>query len=72
MNEEDLDQVRAHWSHRGSRRPDWAIKPGPGEESVWDYPRPPRLEDDSRVVRVVCGNTGITSHRNLETSMEVG
>ena len=21
-----------------------AIRPGPGQESVWDYPRPPRLE----------------------------
>jgi uncharacterized protein (DUF427 family) len=20
------------------------IEPGPGQESVWDYPRPPRLE----------------------------
>ena len=20
------------------------VKPGPGQESVWDYPRPPRLE----------------------------
>jgi hypothetical protein len=21
------------------------IEPGPGQESVWDYPRPPRLKD---------------------------
>jgi hypothetical protein len=21
------------------------IEPGQGQESVWDYPRPPRLED---------------------------
>jgi uncharacterized protein (DUF427 family) len=27
-----------------SRRPPWAVVPEPGQESVWDYPRPPRLE----------------------------
>jgi uncharacterized protein (DUF427 family) len=26
--------------------------PGPGQESVWDYPRPPRLEPSSRRVEV--------------------
>ena len=28
---------------------------GPGQESVWDYPRPPWLEDVPEVVRVVFG-----------------
>ncbi|HEX2576470.1 MAG TPA: DUF427 domain-containing protein [Aquihabitans sp.] len=28
------------------------IEPGPGQESVWDYPRPPRLERTDRLVRV--------------------
>jgi uncharacterized protein (DUF427 family) len=72
MNEDDLDQARSHWSHRGSRRPDWAIEPGPGEESVWDYPRPPRLEDDLRLVRVSWGNTVLAEScrtvRILETA----
>ena len=32
------------------------IAPGPGQESVWDYPRPPRLErTDRRVTIVVAG-----------------
>jgi uncharacterized protein (DUF427 family) len=45
---------------------------GPGQESVWDYPRPPRLEPSSELVevelggRVVAGTT--TSFRVLETS----
>ena len=27
------------------------VEPGPGQESVWDYPRPPRVEGgDERVV----------------------
>jgi uncharacterized protein (DUF427 family) len=31
-----------------ARRPADAVAPGPGQESVWDYPRPPRAEPDSR------------------------
>lgn len=34
------------------RRPE-RIEPGPGQESVWDYPRPPRVEPTSARVRVV-------------------
>lgn len=30
-----------------------AVEPGPGQESVWDYPRPPRLEPVTARVRVV-------------------
>jgi uncharacterized protein (DUF427 family) len=41
-------------------------------ESVWDYPRPPRVEPSSRLVRVVLGGAVIAettrSHRVLETS----
>ena len=33
------------------RRPH-RIEPGPGQESVWDYPRPPRLERTDRHLRV--------------------
>lgn len=29
------------------------IKPQPGQESVWDYPRPPRLEPTSKHLRVI-------------------
>ena len=29
------------------------IKPGPGQESVWDYPRPPKVEQTSKQIRVV-------------------
>ena len=52
MKQSELERARAHWAHRGSHRPEWAIAPGPGQESVWDYPRPPRIEQDSRLVRV--------------------
>ncbi len=44
----------------------------PSQESVWDYPRPPRLEPTTRRLRVVLGGTVIAETRRgwrvLETS----
>ena len=34
------------WQYIGQQRPDFADEPKPGEESVWDYPRPPAIVDD--------------------------
>ncbi len=34
-------------------RPSLIVIGEPGQESVWDYPRPPRVEPDGRRVRVV-------------------
>ena len=48
------------------------IEPGPGQESVWDYPRPPRLDRSSKRVRVVFNGVTIADTtrglRVLETS----
>jgi uncharacterized protein (DUF427 family) len=48
------------------------IAPGPGQESVWDYPRPPRLEDSGKHVQVVFNDVIIAdthrAKRVLETS----
>jgi uncharacterized protein (DUF427 family) len=45
------------------------IEPGPGQESAWDYPRPPRLE---RRIKVVFGGVALActtrAWRVLETS----
>ena len=43
---------RGGWKHTGRERPPHAIAPGPGQESVWDYPRPPDLVADAREVVV--------------------
>lgn len=67
---------RGHWRYRGQERPPFARAPGPGEESVWDYPRPPRIEPDAREVevRVALGGTDLevartnASVRVLETA----
>jgi uncharacterized protein (DUF427 family) len=46
--------------------------PGPGQESVWDYPRPPRLEPSAEHVVVRLGGVVVAetrrSMRVLETS----
>ncbi len=48
------------------------IDPRPGQESVWDYPRPPRLEESSRRIEVVFGGVRLActtrARRVLETS----
>ena len=36
----------------GRSRPDFAVEPGPGQESVWDYPRPPAIRRDGRLIEV--------------------
>lgn len=69
-NDEDLARARAHWTHRGARRPEWAEEPGPGQESVWDYPRPPRLEHDARLVRVVHANEVLAESRRAIRVLE--
>jgi uncharacterized protein (DUF427 family) len=47
-------------------------KPRPGQESVWDYPRPPRLEEFAGSITVELGGQTIASTtrawRVLETS----
>ena len=40
------------WQWTGAQRPPFADEPGPGQESIWDYPRPPRLAPDARNVVV--------------------
>ena len=46
------------------------IKPCFGQESVWDYPRPPRLEPVSQHVRVVFGGVVIVDSRNAKRVLE--
>ena len=42
------------------------IEPGPGQESVWDYPRPPRVEPTTARIRVVhAGRTVADTTRAL-------
>jgi uncharacterized protein (DUF427 family) len=49
-----------------------AIPPQPGQESVWDYPRPPKLEDFSKQIQIIFNGVTIAetqqAKRVLETS----
>lgn len=52
------------WQYNGKIRPPFAEEPGPGQESVWDYPRPPAISEDTRHVIVKVQNDIIVdSHR---------
>ncbi len=64
--------MRALWRNTGADRPALAVEPEPGQESVWDYPRPPRLEPDARRVIVRAGDAvvadSVATVRVLETA----
>jgi uncharacterized protein (DUF427 family) len=67
-----LMSARDSWTNRGDQRPQFADEPGEGQESVWDYPRPPAVVADQRLIEVEDDNGLIaraaTSIRVLETS----
>lgn len=52
------------------------VKPGPGQESVWDYPRPPALEPVPERIRIEFNSKTIAdttrAYRVLETSHPPG
>lgn len=60
------------WEYRGQKRPEFAETPGPGQESVWDYPRPPIVETRPCDIEVRAGATVLAKadrcHRVLETA----
>lgn len=60
------------WQYYGRKRPPFAEEPAAGQESVWDYPRPPKLVLDGRRVEVRLGEMiladSIQVYRVLETA----
>jgi uncharacterized protein (DUF427 family) len=69
---EEVLAARRKWHHIGGGRPDFAVTPGPGQESVWDYPRPPIRVADPREVVIHAGHEELArtrgSVRVLETA----
>ena len=45
----------------GTSPPPPRIEPGPGQESVWDYPRPPRVDAVPERIRVVVDGIEVAS-----------
>jgi uncharacterized protein (DUF427 family) len=58
------------WQHTGQQRPEFAREPGPGQESVWDYPRPPALVDATARVTVRAGQTLIAQSQAAKRVLE--
>lgn len=52
--------------------PESIIKPGPGQESIWDYPRPPKVELFEKNIRVEFAGRSIAetsiSYKVMETA----
>ena len=48
----EIEAARRRWRFRGEVRPDFAHADAAHEESVWDYPRPPMIVPDTRLVQV--------------------
>jgi len=55
MNPAQLERARAQWRWRGKERPPFADVPGPGQVSVWDFPRPPELVREAREIEIFWG-----------------
>jgi uncharacterized protein (DUF427 family) len=70
MDKDDLQRSRGAWSFRGQNRPAGALTPAPGQESVWDYPRPPAIVDDTRLVQVRLNDTLIAETRAAKRVLE--
>ena len=63
-------RAQSAWRYRGQERPPFAVVPGPGQESVWDYPRPPRIASDAREVTVRVGAHEIARSRRSVRLLE--
>lgn len=46
------------------------IEPGAGQESVWDYPRPPRVEDSTQHIQVISDGLIIADTRRAKRVLE--
>ncbi len=54
-----LGKTRKGRKHTGSERPPFAIEPKGGQRSVWDFPRPPTIERESKPIVVSFRGTKI-------------
>lgn len=65
-------RARRQWQYTGRSRPTFAVAPHEGQESVWDYPRPPRIVPETRRVEVRFGDEliadSLAAVRVLETA----
>jgi len=64
------------WEYQGQKRPPFVQEPQAGQESVWDYPRPPLLQACDRLVVVEFNGHALArstrTFRVLETASPPG
>lgn len=65
-----LKTAQAKWKYKGQERPPFAQDPKQGQESVWDYPRPPKLVPDTRHVIVRANGQIIADSRSTFRVLE--
>ena len=65
-----LQAARDHWRWRGQDRPPFAVVPGPGQVSVWDFPRPPELAPEPREVLIRWGAVEVARTRRAVKVLE--
>jgi uncharacterized protein (DUF427 family) len=63
-----VPRSRAAW--RFAQRPRAIVEPGPGQESVWSFPRPPRVEPVRARITVALGDRVIADTTNAERVLE--
>lgn len=69
MSQDEHAARRQHYRGLKRRRPAQVVQPGPGQESVWDYPRPPIVQSVAQPVRVeFAGLTLASTLRAIETA----
>ena len=66
----DLQRLRDQWQWRGQSRPPFAEPAVSGQESVWDYPRPPRIEREAREIVIRWGEIELARTRNAIRILE--
>jgi uncharacterized protein (DUF427 family) len=67
---DNLLAMRAQWRFRGGDRPAFAKAPNVGQESVWDYPRPPVIVADGREVSIHWGKLEVARTRRALRVLE--
>jgi uncharacterized protein (DUF427 family) len=70
MDDQDIKRPSNRWQYRGDTRPAFAPEPGPGQESVWDYPRPPVIVADSRLIQVRLNGVLVAETRAAKRVLE--
>jgi uncharacterized protein (DUF427 family) len=66
----EVEAARRRFRYRGDVRPDFAHADAAHEESVWDYPRPPLIVPDARLVQVFVEGSVIADSRDCVRVLE--